>query len=92
MPDLVYCHIYLYIFVQDRYYGICICMYDSVCEQCKLHDAGCEAGVAQIAPQAGYCWHWKVTLELEKPCAYEENNGSRVKIEDGGNEYGNEFN
>lgn len=52
MPDLVYCHIYLYIFVQDRYYGICICMYDSACEQCKLHDAGHEAGAAQIALQA----------------------------------------
>ena len=32
------------------------------------------------------------TLELEKTCVYEGNNGSRVKIEDGGNEYGNEFN
>ena len=44
-------------------------------------------------------WHWMdyadlgaATLELKKTCAYEENNGSRVKIEDGGNEYGNEFN
>ena len=32
------------------------------------------------------------TLELEKTCAYEGNNGSRVMIEDGGNNYGNEFN
>lgn len=31
-------------------------------------------------------------LELEKTYVYEGNNGSRVKIEDGGNEYGNEFN
>ena len=46
-------------------------MYDSACEQCKLHDAGREAGATQVA----------ATLELEKTCAYEENNGSRVKIE-----------
>lgn len=91
VPDLVYCHIYLYIFVQDRYYGICICMYYSACEQCKLHDACSEAGATQIALQF-------VMLELEgyagfgKTCAHEGNNGSRVKFEDGGNEYGNEFN
>ena len=91
MPDFVYCHIYLYIFVQDRYYGICICMYDSACEQCKLHDACSEAGATQVALQF-------VMLELEgyagfgKTCAHEGNNGSRVKFEDGGNEYGNEFN
>ena len=52
MPDLVYYHIYLYIFVQDRYYGICICMYDSAREQCKLHDACREAGATQVALQA----------------------------------------
>ena len=52
MPDFVYCHIYLYIFVQDRYYGICIYMYDSACEQCKLHDADREAGATQVALQA----------------------------------------
>ncbi len=52
MPDFVYCHIYLYIFVQDRYYGICIYMYDSACEQGKLHDAGREAGATQVALQA----------------------------------------
>lgn len=51
MPDLVYCHIYLYIFVQDRYYGICICMYDPACEQCKLYDAGREAGATQVTLQ-----------------------------------------
>ena len=68
MPDFVYCHIYLYIFVQDRYYRICICMYDSACEQCKLYDAGREAGATQVALQAGYCWHWKVTLALDGLC------------------------
>ena len=26
---------------------------------------------------------------MEKTCAYEENNGSRVKIENGGNKHGN---
>lgn len=63
-------------------------MYDSACEQCKLYDAGREAGATQVALQAGYCWHWMdyadlgaATLELEKTCAYEGNNGSRVKIE-----------
>ena len=81
MSDFVYCHIYLYIFVQDRYYGICICMYDSACKQCKLHDAGREAGAAQVALQQF------VMLELEgfagfgKTCAYEGNNGSGVKFE-----------
>ena len=91
MPDLVYRHIYLYIFVQDRYYGICICMYDSACEQCKLHDAGREAGATQVGKLV-IAELGAATLELKKTCAYEENNGSRVKIEDGGNEYGNEFN
>lgn len=79
-------------------------MYDSACEQCKLYDAGSEAGATQvgklvIAGIGKLRWHWMdyadlgaATLELEKTCAYEENNGSRVKIEDGGNEYGNEFN
>lgn len=81
MSDFVYCHIYLYIFVQDRYYGICIYMYDSACEQGKLHDAGREAGATQVALQQF------VMLELEgfagfgKTCAYEGNNGSGVKFE-----------
>ena len=80
MPDLVYCHIYLYIFVQDRYYGICICMYDSACEQCKLHDACSEAGATRVGKLV-IAELGAATLELEKTCAYEGNNGSRVKIE-----------
>ena len=67
-------------------------MYDSACEQCKLHDACSEAGATQITLQAGYSELGAATLELEKTSVYEGNNGSRVKIEDGGNEYGNEFN
>ena len=59
MPDLVYCHIYLYIFVQDRYYGICIYMYDSACEQGKLHDAGREAGATQIVNVSKCRWNWR---------------------------------
>lgn len=43
-------------------------MYDSACEQCKLYDAGREAGATQVALQAGYCWHWKVTLALDGLC------------------------
>ncbi len=42
--------------------------------------------------QAGYAGLGEIMLALEKTYAYEENNGSRVKFEDGGNEYGNEFN
>lgn len=30
-------------------------MYDFACEQCKLHDAGREAGATQVALQASYC-------------------------------------
>lgn len=43
-------------------------MYDSACEQCKLYDAGREAGATQVALQAGYCWHWKVTPALDGLC------------------------
>lgn len=66
-------------------------MYDSACEQCKLHDACSEAGATQVGKLV-IAELGAATLELEMTCAYEENNGSRVKIEDGGYEYGNEFN
>lgn len=66
-------------------------MYDSACEQCKLHDAGREVRATQVGKLV-IAELGAATLELKKTCAYEENNGSRVKIEDGGNEYGNEFN
>lgn len=66
-------------------------MYDSACEQCKLHDAGREAGATQVGKLV-VAELGAATLELEKTYVYEGNNGSRVKIEDGGNEYGNEFN
>lgn len=66
-------------------------MYDSACEQCKLHDAGREAGATRVGKLV-IAELGAATLELEKTCVYEGNNGSRVKIENGGNEYGNEFN
>lgn len=53
-------------------------MYDSACEQCKLYDAGREAGAMQVGKLV-IAELGATTLELEKTCAYEGNNGSRVK-------------
>lgn len=60
--------IFTFLFKTDIIGFVYVCMYDSACEQCKLYDAGREAGATQVALQAGYCWHWKVTLALDGLC------------------------
>ena len=48
-------------------------MYDSACEQCKLHDACSEAGATRVGKLV-IAELGAATLELEKSCADEENN------------------